>query len=58
MLSQEAGAMVKEHGLENDLIKRIKSSAYFSPIHAELDSPMEPATFIGRCPEQVTVTAI
>ena len=33
---------------------RIRSDPYFAPIHgAELDSLLDPATFIGRAPEQV-----
>ena len=33
---------------------RIRADPYFAPIHgAELDSLLDPATFIGRAPEQV-----
>ncbi|KAF6025274.1 ADSL [Bugula neritina] len=53
VLSQQAGATVKEHGLDNDLIQRIQADSYFEPIHAELADLMKPQTFIGRCPEQV-----
>ena len=55
MLSQEAGEQVKQHGCENDLVERIKQSKYFSPIHAHLDDFLNPATFIGRAPQQVLI---
>ena len=51
--SIEAGAMVKQRGLENDLIARIKGDSYFAPIHASLDSKLDPKLHIGRCPVQV-----
>lgn len=53
VLSQLAGDTVKKEGGDNDLIQRIKNCAYFAPIHAELDTLMDPATFIGRAPQQV-----
>jgi len=53
VLSQEAGARVKNDGAENDLIERIRKCEFFAPIHNQLDSLLEPATFIGRAPEQV-----
>lgn len=53
VLSQEAGAEVKQHGRENDLVERIKRSAYFVPIHAELDKLLDPFSFVGRAPNQV-----
>ena len=46
--------MVKIQGLDNDLIQRIKDCQYFSPIHDKIDSLMDPRTFIGRAPQQVT----
>jgi len=54
VLSHEAGDQVKSHGKDNDLIQRIKNCEYFSPIHDKIDSLMDPSTFIGRAPEQVT----
>jgi len=54
VLSHQAGDVVKVQGRDNDLIQRIKDSQYFSPIHDKLDSLMDPKTFIGRAPEQVT----
>lgn len=53
VLSQEAGSRVKNEGAENDLIERIRKCEYFAPIHDQLDSLLEPTTFIGRAPEQV-----
>lgn len=53
VLSQEAGAEVKLHGRENDLVERIKACSYFAPILGELDELFNPASFIGRAPQQV-----
>ncbi|XP_033630235.1 adenylosuccinate lyase-like [Asterias rubens] len=53
-LAQEAGAVVKQQGGDNDLVDRIRKVGYFAPIHARLDDLLDPATFIGRAPEQVT----
>ena len=53
VLSHEAAHQVKQLGLENDLIDRIRSDAYFDPIKPELDTLLDPASFIGRAPEQV-----
>jgi adenylosuccinate lyase len=51
--SMEAARSVKELGLENDLIKRIESDRYFSPIHSQLGALLDPSSFVGRAPEQV-----
>lgn len=53
VLSHQAGAVVKEEGGENDLIERVKADHYFQPIWAELDTLLDPKTFVGRAPEQV-----
>ncbi|XP_070149010.1 adenylosuccinate lyase [Polyergus mexicanus] len=53
VLSHEAGAQVKQHGLDNDLVDRIKKDPYFTPILSQLDALLDPATFVGRAPEQV-----
>ena len=53
MWFQEAGSVVKCEGGDNDLIERIRGDPYFTPILGELDSLLEPSTFIGRAPEQV-----
>ena len=48
---------MKQHGRENDLVERIKRSAYFVPIHAELDKLLDPFSFVGRAPNQVCTVA-
>ncbi|XP_011263418.1 adenylosuccinate lyase [Camponotus floridanus] len=53
VLSHEAGAQVKQHGLDNDLVDRIRKDSYFAPILPQLDDLLNPATFVGRAPEQV-----
>lgn len=53
VLSQEAAAQVKQHGLDNDLVDRIKKDPYFAPILSQLDALLDPSTFVGRAPEQV-----
>eukprot|EP00128_Syssomonas_multiformis_P010462 Colp12_sorted_trinity150504_noHs@30169 len=53
VLSHQAAAVVKEQGGDNDLIERIRNTAYFAPIHAQLPSLLDPSTFVGRAPQQV-----
>ncbi|KAL1486582.1 hypothetical protein MTO96_046898 [Rhipicephalus appendiculatus] len=53
VLSHEAAAQVKEKGLPNDLVDRIRDDPYFAPIYQQLDSLLHPTSFIGRAPEQV-----
>ncbi|KAH3863110.1 adenylosuccinate lyase-like [Dreissena polymorpha] len=54
VLSQEAGNVVKLEGGDNDLLERIKRNPYFAPIRSQLSSILDPATFTGRAPSQVT----
>lgn len=54
VLSHEAGAQVKQHGKDNDLIARVKADKYFEPIISQLNKILDASTFIGRAPEQVT----
>ena len=54
VLSHEAAAEVKQHGRDNDLIQRVEKDAFFAPIHGQLAALLEPSTFIGRAPQQVT----
>jgi adenylosuccinate lyase len=54
VLSHQAAAQVKQEGKENDLLDRIKASAYFEPIVGQLDELLIPSTFVGRAPQQVT----
>lgn len=53
VLSQLAGAEVKQLGKDNDLVERIRQSKYFEPIKGELEELLDPSTFIGRAPQQV-----
>uniref|UniRef100_A0A1B6MKD4 Adenylosuccinate lyase n=2 Tax=Graphocephala atropunctata TaxID=36148 RepID=A0A1B6MKD4_9HEMI len=54
VLSQEAGLAVKRDGLDNDLVERIRQHPYFQTILDQLDSLLDPSTFVGRAPDQVT----
>ena len=44
---------MKQLGLDNDLIERVRKDPYFDPIKDQLDALLDPKTFIGRAPEQV-----
>ena len=44
---------MKQLGLDNDLINRVSADPYFDSIKPHLDELLNPATFIGRAPEQV-----
>lgn len=48
VLSHEAGAEVKQHGRENDLLERIKRTSFFELIVPQLDELLRPETFVGR----------
>jgi adenylosuccinate lyase len=50
--SLAASARVKQDGLDNDLVERVRRDPSFAPIHDRLEALLEPATFIGRAPEQ------
>ena len=52
--SLEAGRNVKEFGLANNLIDLLVADPLFGMSREELLAHMEPAQYIGRCPEQVT----
>jgi len=52
--SHQAAAVVKQEGGDNDLIERVRADSYFAPIHARLDELLDPSSFIGRAPQQVT----
>uniref|UniRef100_A0AAQ6IK23 Adenylosuccinate lyase n=1 Tax=Anabas testudineus TaxID=64144 RepID=A0AAQ6IK23_ANATE len=53
VLSQEAAAVVKQEGGDNDLLARVQRDPYFAPILDQLDALLDPKTFIGRAPQQV-----
>ena len=48
-----AGRMVKEEGLQNDLLERIAKDARFGLNIDDIEKLLNPADYIGRCPEQV-----
>uniref|UniRef100_A0A672RYD2 Adenylosuccinate lyase n=1 Tax=Sinocyclocheilus grahami TaxID=75366 RepID=A0A672RYD2_SINGR len=54
VLSQQAAAVVKQEGGDNDLLARVQADPYFTSILGQLDSILDPKTFIGRAPQQVT----
>jgi adenylosuccinate lyase len=54
VLSHQASAVVKQEGKDNDLIERIKTDPFFDPVKHELDELLDPKTFVGRAPQQVT----
>jgi len=45
--------MVKEEGLENDLLERIAKDPRFGLSKEEILAHLDPADYIGRSPEQV-----
>ena len=49
--SQAAADVVKQHGGANDLLQRLSGDAAFA--EADLDTALDPTSFIGRAPEQV-----
>ena len=51
--SLEAGRNVKDRGLPNNLIDLIAADPVFGMSREELTAHLEPARYIGRCPEQV-----
>jgi adenylosuccinate lyase len=51
--SQAAAAQVKERGLRNDLVDRLRGDPHFSLIHDRLDGMLDPRRYVGRAPEQV-----
>ncbi len=50
--SMDAGKQVKEHGLENDLLERLKNDSVFAKIADKIDGLVDPVKFIGRAPQQ------
>ncbi|MBO4324666.1 MAG: adenylosuccinate lyase, partial [Lachnospiraceae bacterium] len=51
-LSMEAGATVKQKGLENNLLDLIAEDEVFDVTREELESYMVPANYVGRSAEQ------
>ena len=52
-LSMEAGANVKQKGLENNLLELIANDPAFNLTLEELQKTMDPYKYVGRAPEQV-----
>ena len=52
--SVAAGAVVKEQGLPNDLIKRIAADPLFGLTEEEITANLDARKYVGRAPEQVT----
>lgn len=52
-LSMEAATEVKEKGMQNDLINKIKNSNKFPLTNEEIDNIINPKNFIGRSEKQV-----
>jgi adenylosuccinate lyase len=51
--SMDAGQVVKDQGLANDLMQRIQNDAKFAVVHGKLQDMMDPQLFVGRAPQQV-----
>ena len=51
--SLEAGRMVKEFGLENDLLERIAKDPSFNLSDSDIKTLLNPSDYIGRSSEQV-----
>ena len=51
--SLEAGKIVKDLGLSNNLIDLIAEDPAFGMTREELTAHLEPSRYIGRCPQQV-----
>jgi len=49
--SQAAAEQVKVHGRANDLLDRLKADEAFAAV--DIDSLLDPSTFVGRAPQQV-----
>jgi adenylosuccinate lyase len=51
--SMEAGRRVKEGGLDNDLLARLKLDPAFAMVANNIDAMVDPVKFVGRAPQQV-----
>lgn len=49
--SQEAAHRVKEMGLDNDLLARLRTDPAFTTV--DIDDALDPARYVGRAPQQV-----
>ena len=51
--SMAASRRVKEEGLDNDLLERLRNDPAFAAIRNDFDALIDPSAFIGRAPQQV-----
>lgn len=49
-----AGARIKDEGLDNDLLERIRKDPLFESVNGRLEELCNAGDFIGRAPEQVS----
>lgn len=54
VLSLEAASTVRVEGQDNDLLDRVVNDPYFAPILNQLPQLLDPSTFIGCAPDQVS----
>ncbi|XP_050423765.1 adenylosuccinate lyase [Adelges cooleyi] len=54
VLSLQAASTVRIDGQDNDLLDRVVKDPYFAPILDQLPQLLDPSTFIGCAPNQVT----
>ncbi|MFH1007146.1 MAG: adenylosuccinate lyase, partial [Candidatus Latescibacterota bacterium] len=54
VLAMEAGRTVKEEGKPNDYMARVASDPHFGMTQKDLEAILDPKTFVGRAPSQVT----
>ena len=52
--AMQAGKMVKEEGLDNDLIERIAADPSFGLTREDIEKTLVPENYTGRSSEQVT----
>jgi adenylosuccinate lyase len=51
--AQAAGRRVKEEGLPNDLLDRLRADPAFAGVAQDLDAMLDPRAYVGRAPRQV-----
>lgn len=51
--SVAAGVRIKDEGLNNDMLDRIRKDRLFESVHDQLDELCDSSKFVGRAPEQV-----
>ena len=49
----EAAKMVKEYGMENDLLERVVKDSFFKMTKEEIMNLVDAKKFIGRAPGQI-----